>query len=118
MVAAFLFILHIIAAVLAFVIERKKGGTGEGLLAVGFAGIVFAVGWTISTMLTNLLFTPDFFVRWYYAETDSVLLRVLRQEINRDTISLLILTAGEITFYHLFFGNSVNQKKGRSEERE
>lgn len=102
MVSAFIFALHVLAAGYAFLSQRKKGGTGEGILAVGFMGIVFAVGWTIATVLTNLLFTPDFFVRWYYTQTDSVLLRVLRQEINRDTISLLILTFAEIFFYYLF----------------
>ncbi|MEX0737553.1 MAG: hypothetical protein WD182_08945 [Bacteroidota bacterium] len=110
MVAAFIFVLHILAAGYTFLSQRKKGGIGEGVLAVGFMGIVFAVGWTISTVLTNLLFTPDFFVRWYYTETDSVLLRVLRQEINRDTISLLVLTFAEIFFYYLFLRNRENSK--------
>ena len=102
MVAAFIFILHIVAAGCVFWSQRRKGGTSEGVLAVGFVAIVFAVGWTIATMLTNLLFTPEFFVRWYYAETDSVLLRVLRLEFSRDTIPLLILTFAESAFYYLF----------------
>ena len=102
MVAAFIFILHIVAAGYVFWSQRRKGGTSEGVLAVGFVAIVFAVGWTIATMLTNLLFTPEFFVRWYYAETDSVLLRVLRLEFSRDTIPLLILTFAESVFYYLF----------------
>ena len=102
MVAAYIFFLHFVAAVYAFVTRKKFGGTSEGLLAVAFLAIVFAVGWTISTMLTNLLFTPEFFIKWYYHQTNSHFLLILRKEISRDTISLLILLFGEVTFFHFF----------------
>lgn len=108
MVAAYIFLLHVFAAAYAFTSRKKTGGTSEGLLAVAFIGIVFAVGWTIATMLTNLLFTPEFFIKWYYHQTDSLFLRVLRKEISRDTISLLILTFGEIVFYYLFLKGSIS----------
>jgi hypothetical protein len=104
MVAFFIFLLHAVAFAYAFITRRKVGGLSEGLLALAFMGIVFAVGWTISTILTNLLFTPDFFIRWYYQHTDSYFLRILRQEISRDTISLLFLTFGEVGFYYLYLG--------------
>ena len=102
MASAFIFFLHACAALYAFVTRRREGGVSEGLLAVAFLGIIFAVGWTISTVLTNLLFTPEFFIKWYYHQTDSLLLRTLRKELNRDTISLLLLTFGELGFYHFF----------------
>ncbi len=102
MVAAYIFLLHIVAAASTFASRKKIGGTSEGLLALAFIGIVFAVGWTIATMLTNLLFTPEFFIKWYYHQTNSLFLRVLRKEINRDAISLLILMFGEIVFYYFF----------------
>ena len=111
MAAAYIFLLHIIAIGFAFFSRKKAGGLSEGLLAMAFVGIVFAVGWTISTMLTNLLFTPEFFVKWYYHQTDSLFLRILRKEINRDTISLLILTFGELGFYSLFLKESHEQVK-------
>ena len=114
MAAAFIFILHITVAVYAFFSRKKTGGLSEGLLAVAFIGIVFAVGWTIATMLTNLLFTPEFFIKWYYHQTDSLLLRTLRKEINRDTISLLILSFGEVGFYYLFLKDG-HEKEGKSE---
>ena len=57
-------------------------------------------------MLTNLLFTPEFFIKWYYHQTDSLFLRILRKEISRDTISLLILTFGEVLFYYFFLKGS------------
>jgi hypothetical protein len=111
MAAAFIFLLHIIAVGYAFLSRKKAGGLSEGLLAVAFVGIVFAVGWTISTMLTNLLFTPEFFIKWYYHQTDSMFLRILRKEISRDTISLLILTFGELGFYYLFLKGVDNEER-------
>ena len=101
MVAGFIFILHGLALIIAFF--RFKGESAkEGLLAVAFVVIIFSVGWTIATMLTNLLFTPDFFVRWYYTQTDSFFLKILRKEFNRDTIALIIVTAGELLFYSVY----------------
>lgn len=118
MVAAFIFVLHAIAVVYAFVTQKKMGGWGEGLLAVAFMGIVFAVGWTIATMLTNLLFTPEFFVKWYYHQTDSLFLRTLRKEISRDTISLLILTFAEVGFYYLYLkGSRAEREESPSEKK-
>jgi hypothetical protein len=102
MVAFFIFLLHAVAFGYAFSTRKRSGGISEGLLALAFMGVVFAVGWTISTMLTNLLFTPEFFIRWYYQHTDSYFLRILRKEISRDTISLLFLTFGEVGFYYLY----------------
>ena len=111
MVAAFILALHFIAALYAFIRWRKAEGLAEGLLAVAFFVIVFAVGWTIATMLTNLLFTPEFFIRWYYGETSSFFLRTLRKEINRDTISLLLLTFGEVGFYYFYLRTEKRESK-------
>lgn len=102
MAAAFIFFLHVCAAIYAFITRRRTGGVSEGLLAVAFLSIIFAVGWTISTVFTNLLFTPEFFIKWYYHQTGSLFLRTLRKELNRDTISLLLLTFGEVGFYYVF----------------
>jgi hypothetical protein len=108
MVAAFIFLLHGFFIIYVFV-TYKKESIGEGLLAVAFIGIVFAVGWTIATMLTNLLFSPEWFIKWYWQPLDSWVIRTIRKEISRDTISLLILTSGEIAFYYFFF--SLEKKK-------
>jgi hypothetical protein len=102
MVSAFIFILHFVFIVVTF-ITYKKESVGEGFLAVAFIGIVFAVGWTIATMVTNLLFTPEWFIKWYWQALDSWVWRIVRKEISRDTISLLILTGGEIAFYYFYF---------------
>lgn len=113
MVSALIFALHGIAVFFGF-FTYKKEGFGDGLLAVGFMGIIFAVGWTIATMLTNLLFTPDWFITWYYQPLESYFWLTLRKEISRDAISLIILTAGEVGFYYVFFGDSFGMSKRQS----
>ena len=102
MTAGFIFFLHFILVLYAF-LTYKKESIGEGFLAIAFVGIVFAVGWTIATMVTNLMFAFDWFVRWYWQPLDSWVWGIIRKEISRDTISLLFLTAGEIVFYYFYF---------------
>ena len=116
MASAFILILHGCAAIYAFVSRKREEGAGEGLLAVAFIGIIFAVGWTISTMLTNLLFTPEFFIKWYYHQTDSLFLITLRKELNRDTISLLLLTFGDLAFYYVYLKEDGEKPSGPSKE--
>ncbi|MBI3585967.1 MAG: hypothetical protein HY088_02420 [Ignavibacteriales bacterium] len=119
MVAVFIFGLHGIATIYTF-FKYKKEGLSEGILAIAFMAIVFAIGWTIATMLTNLLFTLEAFIKWYYAPADSLFLQTLRKEISRDTISLLILTGGELGFYYLFLGGGKQKKieKSKSSQKE
>jgi hypothetical protein len=108
MVSAFIFLIHFIFLVYVFVVYRKES-TADGFLGIAFVGIVFAVGWTIATILTNILFTPEWFIKWYWQPLDSWVVRTIRKEINRDTISLLILTCGEIVFYSFYFRTETNQ---------
>jgi hypothetical protein len=117
MTAAFIFFLHIVLIVFAF-IKYKKENIGEGFLAVAFVGIVFAVGWTIAAILTNLLFAPEWFIKWYWQPLDSWIWRAIRKEISRDTISLLFLTAMEIVFYYLFFLTDLKRDKEKEKEAE
>jgi hypothetical protein len=112
MVSGFIFILHFILIVYAF-LKNKKHGFGEGILAVAFVGIVFAVSWTIAAIITNLIFTPDWFVKWYWQPLDSWVWQVIRKEISRDTISLLILTGIEVIFYY-FYLYSDPESKGKN----
>jgi hypothetical protein len=115
MTAGFIFFLHLVLVVFAF-IKYKKESMGEGFLAIAFVGIVFAVGWTIAAILTNLLFTPEWFIQWYWQPLDSWFWRDIRKEISRDTISLLFLTAMEIAFYYIFFLTDLKQEKDKKKE--
>jgi hypothetical protein len=102
MASGYIFTLHVLLLVYAF-ISYKKESIGEGFLAIAFVCIIFAVGWTIATMLTNLLFAFDWFMKWYWQPLDSWVWRIVRKEISRDTISLIILTGGEVAFYYFYF---------------
>ena len=117
MTAAFIFFLHIVLVVFAF-FKYKKESIGEGFLAVAFVAIIFAVGWTIAAILTNLLFAPEWFIKWYWQPLDSWVWRDIRKEISRDTISLLFLTAIEIVFYYFYILSEPKNNNGKKEEAE
>ncbi len=83
MIAVFIFALHLVAAGYAFETRRRKGGMSEGLLAVAFMTLIFSVGWSMTTMVTRLLFPTEGLAEWFDA----------------DAISLVLLTLGEGGFY-------------------
>jgi hypothetical protein len=86
MVAAYIFGLHIVLIFYVF-FSNKKESIGEGFLAVAFIIIVFAIGWTIATMTTNLLFAMEWFDHWFWQPLNSRFWQIVRKEINRDTLS-------------------------------
>lgn len=85
MIAAIILGIHVLAGGYAFW-TRKKDGWAEAFMAVAFVGIIFSVGWTIMTMVTGLLLEPQGLAEW----------------MNRDTVTLLLLTAAEGIFYYYF----------------
>ncbi|MBI4428235.1 MAG: hypothetical protein HY562_03865 [Ignavibacteriales bacterium] len=101
MLAAFLLIVHVAGALYAFLRYRKES-TSEGFLAVAFVAILFAVGWTISSMLLKPFLNVEFFRNWSISPSDSPFSDLLKKELNRDTIVLLVLTAGESVFYYFY----------------
>ena len=56
MVTLFVFYIHTVAAVYAFTDQCQEEGVGAGTLAVAFMGIVFSVGWSISSLHTEISF--------------------------------------------------------------
>lgn len=86
MVSLLVFYLHTVAAVYAFTDQYQEEGVGAGTLAVAFMGIVFSVGWSISTFILKYLISEKGFGIHF----------------NRDAISLALLTAGEGVFYYFY----------------
>ena len=80
--------------VYAFTDQYQQEGIGAGTLAVAFMGIVFSVGWSISTFVLKFLVSEKGFGLY----------------CNRDALSLAILTAGEAIFYYLYLKGM--KKKG------
>lgn len=87
MISLLVFYIHIIAVVYFVTREYQKEGTGAGLLTFAFLALIFSVGWSISTFALKYLIEPDGFGRW----------------MDRDALSLLILTIGETFFYYYYF---------------
>ena len=54
-------------------------------MAVGFLALIFSVGWSLSTFVLKLLIDEKGFGIW----------------LDRDTLSLLLLTVMEGVFYYL-----------------
>ena len=84
MVTLFIFYIHIIAAVSVFTKRWQENGLGDGILGVGFLALIFSVGWSISTYIMKLLIDEKGFGIF----------------LNRDALSLLLLTVLEIIFYY------------------
>lgn len=64
------------------------------MLMLGFMTLIFSVGWSISTFSLKYLFAEAGFGSW----------------LNRDAMSLLLLTIGEIAFYSFYFQSDKKEK--------
>ncbi len=115
MIAAFILLIHFIAAVYAFV-KYKKEGIGEGFLAAAFVVIIFSVGWTISTMISKIIFPSDLVGRWVTHLQGSQLSRMVAKELTIDTFSLFLLTIGEVVFYYFYLELGSRQGKPKQQE--
>lgn len=95
MIAAIIMALH--GALLLGVVlwKIRADGIAEAALAGGFVIIIFSVGWTIAGLVVGLLFEPEGLAEW----------------MNRDTISLVLVTIGELAFYGVFLRLSGKKPK-------
>jgi len=98
MVALFVFYLHTVAAAYAFTDQYQEEGVGAGILAVAFMGIIFSVGWSISTFVLKFLVNEKGFGLYF----------------NRDAMSLALLTIGEGVFYYLYLKGTRRSTKESS----
>ncbi len=83
MITLFIFYGHVVAAVAVYTKRWQESGWKEGVLAVCFILLIFSVGWSISTFLLKLVVTEKGFGVW----------------LDRDTLSLVVLTVMEAAFY-------------------
>ncbi len=111
MINAAILVLHALAAAYAF-FRNKKEGLGEGLLAVAFVVIIFAVGWTISTMISKVVYPGNLAGEWIAHLQGSRFSRAIAREISIDTFSLVLLTVGEIVFYYYYLKGGKNKNVG------
>lgn len=86
MIPLIVFYLHIVAAVWAFTKRWQEEGLKEGFLAVAFMGLIFTVGWTLTTLSLQVIISPKGF----------------GPGLDRDSLTLLLLTVGEAVFYYWY----------------
>ncbi len=90
MIEVGIFYIHTLAAIAAFTRRWQDEGLGEGILGVAFMGLIFSVGWTISTFCVRFL-TPE---------------KGFSRVFDRDALSLILLTIGEAVFYYFYLKGS------------
>lgn len=83
MIVLIIFYIHIVAAAAVFTKRWQDDGWGEAFLALGFMGIIFAVGWSVTTVILKLFLEKEGLAAWF----------------DRDTMSLFLLTLMEAVFY-------------------
>ncbi len=88
MITLFIFYLHTVAAATLFTASWQEEGLKGGLVAIGFLALIFTVGWPMSTVILTLFVPPAGAAAW----------------LDRDTLSLILLTAAEATGYYLYLG--------------
>lgn len=87
MIPLLIFYLHILGFTTGFTIEYQKESIGAGFLNLGFMVLIFSVGWSITTFFLKYVISEKGFSIW----------------LNRDALSLLILTLGEGIFYYMYY---------------
>ena len=82
MIELLVFYVHIVAAVTMFTKRWQEEGWSEAFLVVFFMALIFFVGWSITSFIAKLLMEEEGFGSF----------------LNRDAVSLLLLTIGESIF--------------------
>lgn len=100
MIPLVVFYAHIIVLAAGFTKRYQEEGIAEGFLAVFFVALIFFVGWSISSFLLKFLIGPE----------------GLGPLMDRDAISLLILTGGEAVFYFFFLRDDATASGHNSEK--
>jgi hypothetical protein len=86
-IALIVFYLHVVAFAYVFAKRYQEEGLGEGFLGVFFMGLIFFVGWSISSFIMKLFMEQEGWAIWF----------------DRDAASLAFLTITEAMFYYFYF---------------
>jgi len=89
MIPLLVFYVHIVAVAAGVTKRWQEEGVGEGILAFFFMGLIFFVGWSISSFLMKLVMDKEGFGRLF----------------DRDAVSLLLLTMAEAVVYFFLLRN-------------
>ncbi len=89
MVIVFIFAAHIIFAGYIFYKKLKTESFSSAAINVAFITLIFSVGWPISTLIVKVFLEPEGFGKF----------------VDRDTVSLLLLTLLEYFFYKFYYSD-------------
>ena len=87
MISAFIFFAHFLFILIIFTWKWQSDGISAAFINVALILILFAVGWTITGMVAQLLMEP----------------KGLGSYFDRDTFSLALLTIVEYFFYRIYY---------------
>lgn len=89
MITAFIFFAHLTFSLVVFTKKWQDENLSAGFINLALIAILFAVGWSITGMITKLLMSPKGFGLYFDA----------------DTFSLTILSIGEYLFYRMYYSD-------------
>lgn len=87
MVNAFLLFAHCVFLLIVFSKKWQTEGLSAGIQDAALIGLLFSVGWSISTIISKTLMQPEGFGIYF----------------DRDSFSLTLLTLCEIAFYFVYY---------------
>lgn len=88
MISAFIFFAHFIFILIIFTKKWQDEKFSIGIINVALIIILFSVGWSLTSWITQMLFDA----------------KGLGVFFDRDTIALTILVIPEFIFYKIFYG--------------
>jgi hypothetical protein len=87
MIELLIFHLHITGALYAFTKNWQKRGLKEAFLAILVIGLLFSIGWSLTSPIANLIMPKKWNTIWF----------------STDTLSLVLLFIPECLFFYFFF---------------
>lgn len=87
MIEIIIFHFHIVGALYAFTKNWRSLGIKEGILAVLVIGLIFVIGWALTSPLAWAIMPNTWSTIWF----------------SQDTLSLIMLFIPECFFFYIFF---------------
>jgi hypothetical protein len=100
MIIFLIFVAHFIFWIYIFFKKKKEDSLSAAFQNLIFVVIIFAVGWTLFTLIINIFVEPEGFgtlvIEKLWGDKDQII------SFNRDTITLLLLSIAEFFFFKSF----------------
>lgn len=94
MIEILLFNIHIICALYIYTKRWQESGIKEGVIAIATFGLVFTIGWSLTSPIANFVLPNTWRTIWF----------------TSDTLGLILLSMIEAVFFKVFFIDSSETK--------